>query len=69
MTKSEDCRRKSDEFLRQAAKVADLNERSRLISLAVHWHTLAVEAAGDAEASRQARATIVPFGPAAQESA
>jgi hypothetical protein len=43
---SDEFRRRAEAFLKQATATVDMAERSRLIDEAVHWHTLAMDAAG-----------------------
>ena len=63
MSNAHEYRRRVDEMLRLAARTQDLNERSRLISQAVHLNELAIEAERLAAERRRADATVVPFGP------
>jgi hypothetical protein len=38
MSEAEGCRIKSEAYLQRAMKTADLDERGRLLSLAVYWN-------------------------------
>lgn len=46
MPDSDDYRRKAQALLSEAARAGNMAERSRLIDEAVHWHNLAMDAAG-----------------------
>lgn len=49
MAKSVDYHRKAAELLRQAAETDNTDERGRLIDDALHWHNLALDAAGHSD--------------------
>ena len=67
MSDAETYRRQSDDLLRQAVKADNLNERGRLISQAVHYNELALEAERRALERRRGAATVVPFRPDSSE--
>jgi hypothetical protein len=46
MIDSEQCRRKAEALLTEAARASNMKERGRLIDEAMHWHRLALEAHG-----------------------
>ena len=46
MSQADAYRRKAEALLRQAANVADMADRGRYIDEALHWHNLAMDAAG-----------------------
>ena len=46
MSNADSFRRRAEDLLTRAAQTRDMAERSRLIDEAVHWHNLAMDAAG-----------------------
>ena len=62
MREVDEYRRRSDDLLRAATKVIDLQERGRLIGEAIRWHMKAQEAER-AAASARSSATALPFAP------
>jgi hypothetical protein len=46
MADADDCRRRAEALLTEAAHTVNMRLRSRLIDEAMHWHNLALEADG-----------------------
>jgi hypothetical protein len=52
MPDSEEFRRRAEALLREASAATNMAERSKLIDEAVHWHSLAMDAAGHPDPRR-----------------
>jgi hypothetical protein len=46
MSNGDEFRRRAEDLLRRASAATNMAERSKLIDEAVHWHSLAMDAAG-----------------------
>jgi len=46
MSNADSFRRRAEDLLNMAAQTSNMAERSRLIDEVVHWHNLAMDAAG-----------------------